>query len=132
MDGDQFTLIVAGVTLTGAVTDLENLSLKPGFFWCRVTLRQDIGPTLHLDDIPNAAAGEMHEAVKTVAVAVRRREHITRLLGDFPQEVERAKDWVSQSRQAFNQVIRRRGWLSHEFEGRRIDGIARVPPSWGC
>jgi DNA helicase IV len=121
MDGDQFSLIIAGVTHSGAVIDLENLTLKPGFFWCRVTLPQDIGPTLHLDGIPNAAAREMHEAVKMAAAAVRRREHITRLLGDLPNEVERIKDWVSQTRRAFSQEIRRRGWLSHEFTARVAD-----------
>jgi DNA helicase-4 len=115
IDGDQFILTIAGVTNSGSVLQLEALALKAGLFWSRFTLNREGAPPFHLGGIPNAAAREMHEAVKTAVAGAHRREHIARLLGSFPCEVDRVKDWVRQTRQAFSEEIRRRGWLSHEF-----------------
>ncbi len=115
IDGDQFTLTVAGVVESGPVLRLESLALKAGIFWSSFALPRGNAATLTLDGIPNAAARQMHEAVKAAIGVVRRREYIARLLEDFPQQVTRVNDWVNQTRQAFSQELRRRGWLSHEF-----------------
>ena len=116
LDGDSFSLTLAGKTASGSVLRLERLTVKPGALWATVTINRSGGKTINLDGIANADARRMQGAIQAAISAVQRRERLARLAEDLKPQASLVAAWVDQTKTSCVQQLQTRGWLSQEFK----------------
>lgn len=125
IDGDQFTLHVAGRVRTGSVLLLDKLEVRHGAFWAAVHLAGANDQVMRLDGIPNSRAQHLQEQVAATVAVVRRRLHISELTEQLGPALNEVVAWKLDTHTACVDQLRRRGWL----DGELADALAARKPT---
>src|SRR5690349_13585064 len=104
LEGERFELSIAGKAVSGAVAQLEKITVKPGAFWAAVSIESLNVRAIALDGIANKKATKLQQALATTIADIWRQERISA--------------WVDQVKRSCWQQLKERGWMSHEFKGK--------------
>ncbi|NMM20960.1 MAG: UvrD-helicase domain-containing protein [Rhodoferax sp.] len=120
LEGEQFTLVVQGKTMTESVLVLANLTVKPGAIWATLCFTGNKGQRLSLDGIPNNDAKELLQAIQSAIEGIKYRARVAELLRDFRTAIGPVLTWASQMVRATKTQLRMKGWLTGEFIQRQV------------
>ena len=115
---EQFALKVQDRALTGEIEQLENCRVAPGVFWAMFKIAGANGKVLKLGGIPNAKAQQLKACIDAAILRKRLRVQTAQLIERFDRLVQPVEQWAHQAVDACKAQVRRRGWLSHEFNER--------------
>jgi DNA helicase-4 len=112
--GEQFQLVVDGKRFEGSVSLLDKLSIHRGLIWAKVRLANQAGQVMTLGAISNAHATQMHASLRAAIDGQAHRLRVDEQIRQFSVELVIVGGWVESTLHAFNEHLRRRGWISLE------------------